>query len=193
MAGASKEDMEMCGLDWGDIVVAKLNILELSSICICRFKEEAHPTIAFLISQDFLADILVGEFLALATLNKFHSVVRDVDLGHICLIAFSIVGLVLIFGHLASQFSLVIKDLIEGPILKERIDRLPVASIVTQGAVLDICILKVTIVNCLGIFFLLWLDFWSFLVCGLLESLEVFLHHGDIVLTSLGCFFCQTF
>ena len=81
MASTSKEDMEMSCLNWGDIVVTKLNILELSSIRICRFKEEAHTTIAFLISQDFLADILIGEFLALATLNKFHSVISNVDLS----------------------------------------------------------------------------------------------------------------
>ena len=160
-------------------MVAKLNILELSSIRIGRFKEKAHATIAFLISQDFLADVLVGEFLALASLNKLHGVIRDVYLSHICLITFPIVGLVLIFGHLASQLSLVVKDLIKGPILKKRIDRLPATSIVTQGAVFDICILKVTVMNCLGAFFLLWLDFWSFLVCCLLESLEVFLHHRD--------------
>ena len=122
MASTSKEDMEMSCLNWGDIVVTKLNILELSSVRICRFKEEAHTTVAFLICQDFLADILVGEFLALATLNKFHSVVRDVDLSHICLIAFSIVSLVLILGHLTSQLSLVVKDLIKGPIFKERIN-----------------------------------------------------------------------
>ena len=122
MAGASKEDMEMFCFNWGDIVVAKLNILELSSVRICRFKEEAHATIAFLISQDFLADILVGELLALATLNKLHGIVRDVDLSHICLIPFSIVGLVLILGHLTSQLSLVVKDLIKSSILKERIN-----------------------------------------------------------------------
>ena len=88
MACASKEDMEMFCLNWGDIVVTKLNILELSSVCICGFKEEAHATIAFLVSQDFLTNILVGEFLTLSTLNKFHSIIRNVDLSDICLIAF---------------------------------------------------------------------------------------------------------
>ena len=83
MASTSKEDMEMFCFNWGDVVVTKLNVLELSSVRICRFKEEAHATIAFLISQDFLADILIDEFLALTTLNKFHSVVQNVDLSHI--------------------------------------------------------------------------------------------------------------
>ncbi len=38
--------MEMFCLDQGQ--VTKLNILELSNVRICRFKEETHATIAFL-------------------------------------------------------------------------------------------------------------------------------------------------
>ena len=122
MACTSKEDMEMFCLDWGDIVVTKLNILKLSSVSICGFKKEAHASIAFLISQDFLANILVGEFLTLATLNKFHSVISDIDLSDICLITFCIVGLILSLGHLTSQLSLVVKDLIKRTIFEERIN-----------------------------------------------------------------------
>ena len=112
MASTSKEDMEVSSLNWCDIVVAELNILKLSSIRICRFKEITNSSIPFFISQDFLADILVSIFLTLVTLDELHSVIRDVNLGHICLIAFLIVGFVFILGHFTSQFSLVVKDLI---------------------------------------------------------------------------------
>lgn len=122
MACASKEDMEMFCLNWGDIVVTKLNILELSSVSICGFKEETHATIAFLVSQNFLTDILVSVFLALSTLNKFHSIISNVNLSHICLIAFCIVSLVLSLGHLTSQLSLVVKDLVKRAVFKERIN-----------------------------------------------------------------------
>ena len=65
-----KKIWKCSALTGGDIVVTKLNILELSSVCICGFKEEAHATITFLVSQDFLTNILVGEFLTLSTLTN---------------------------------------------------------------------------------------------------------------------------
>ena len=93
-------------------MVAELNILKLSSVRICRFKEITNSSIFFLIGQDFLTNILVSIFLTLITLDEFHSVIRDINLRYIGLIAFLIVGFVFILGHFTSQFSLVVKDLI---------------------------------------------------------------------------------
>ena len=174
-------------------MVAKLNILKLSSIRICRFKEEAYSTITFFVGQDFLADILVRIFFTLVTLDEFHSIIRDVNLGHICLVALLIVSLILILGHLTSQFSLVVKDLVKSPILKKRIDRLPVTSIITQGTVLNIGILKVAIMDCFSFLCFFWFNLCSCLISCLLESLEVFLHDRDIVFSSLHVLFGQAF
>ena len=154
-----------------NVVVAKLNILVLPSIRICRFKHKAYSSISLRVGQSVLTNVFIRIFLGFSIYHKFHGLVCDIDIGNICLVALVIVVLVFSCRHFASQLSLVVKDLVQGPVFQIRVNRLPLASIVRQGSILDSTVFKVAILNSLSIYFFLSCNLCSLLVRRFLKSL----------------------
>ena len=163
--------MEVSRLGRCNVVVAKLNILVLPSILVCRFKHEANSTISLRVSQSMLTNVFIRIFLGFSIYYKFHSLVCDINIGYIRLVALVIVVLVFSCRHFSSQLSLVVKDLVQGTILQIRVNRLPLTSIVRQGPILDGTVFKVAVLDCLIVFFFLGCNLRSLLVSCLLESL----------------------
>ena len=114
-------------------------------------KDETDAAVAAGIGQDLVPVIGIGARHLRAVAVERHNVTLDGDAVRIGGIAGPVIGGVFL-GGLVALLGLAVHDRRQGAVLQQGIDRLPVACIVGQGAVLDLIVVEIAVIDglCLG-------------------------------------------